>query len=161
MFSSFKQDWFAVMGHLWARKKIEAYNNSQSVVLLPGPAKEFVFHAFKGCDAVSAFRGKGKRTAWQTLDVFPAASEVFQKFTQSKPIMTDSDLKILERSVVFMYDKSCSADSVDDAKMELFAWKQRLYQSIPLTKAALVHSAHQTCFIPSRLYLESVHNTST
>lgn len=24
------------------------------------------FHAFTGCDDVSAFRGKGKKTAWQT-----------------------------------------------------------------------------------------------
>ena len=39
------------------------------------------FHAFTGCDSVSAFRGKGKKSAWQTWEVFPDASEVFQKLS--------------------------------------------------------------------------------
>ena len=36
------------------------------------------FHAFTGCDTVSAFRGKGKRSAWQTWDVCSEASDVFR-----------------------------------------------------------------------------------
>lgn len=28
------------------------------------------FHAFTGCDTVSAFVGKGKKTAWQAWNVF-------------------------------------------------------------------------------------------
>ena len=39
------------------------------------------FHAFTGCDIVSAFRGKGKRSAWQTWDVCPEASDVFTKLS--------------------------------------------------------------------------------
>ena len=33
-------------------------------------------HAFTGCDVVSAFRGKGKSTAWQTWDVYPEATDL-------------------------------------------------------------------------------------
>ena len=37
------------------------------------------FHAFTGYIVVSAFRGKGKTTAWQTWNVYP---EVFPVFTK-------------------------------------------------------------------------------
>jgi hypothetical protein len=34
-------------------------------------------HAFTGCDSVSAFVGKGKKTVWQAWNVFENATEVF------------------------------------------------------------------------------------
>ena len=37
-----------------------------------------------------------------------------------------------------MYDRSSNANCVDDARLELFARKQKSYQSIPPTRAALV-----------------------
>lgn len=43
------------------------------------------FHAFTGCDVVSAFRGKGKKTAWQTWDAFEDVSSTQFRQTQSKP----------------------------------------------------------------------------
>ena len=39
------------------------------------------FHAFTGCDTVSAFRVKDKKSAWQTWDVCPEASDVFTKLS--------------------------------------------------------------------------------
>ena len=36
-------------------------------------------HAFTGCDVVSSFRGKDKKSAWQTWTVFPLVTEVFFK----------------------------------------------------------------------------------
>ena len=35
-----------------------------------------LFHAFTVCDVVSAYRGKGKKSAWQTQDV-GAEADVF------------------------------------------------------------------------------------
>ncbi|KAJ8377440.1 hypothetical protein AAFF_G00259980 [Aldrovandia affinis] len=43
------------------------------------------FHAFTGCDVISAFRGKGKKSAWQTCDVCDEASGVFSKLSQYPP----------------------------------------------------------------------------
>ena len=40
------------------------------------------FHAFTGCDVVSAFRNKGKKTAWQTWNIFPEATSVFSKLSK-------------------------------------------------------------------------------
>ena len=62
-------------------------------------------HAFTGCEIVSAFRNKGKKTAWQTWDVCPEASPVFSKLSQYPLTVEDGDLEILERFVILMYDR--------------------------------------------------------
>ena len=63
-------------------------------------------HAFTGCYVVSAFRGKGNKSALQILDVCPEVSDVFAKLRKFKSTVGDHDLKILERFVVTVYD-SC------------------------------------------------------
>jgi len=57
-----------------------------TVVNTIGPEKASglpFFHAFTGCDTVSAFHGKGKKSAWQTWNVCKEASTTFTKLTQS------------------------------------------------------------------------------
>ena len=71
------------------------------------------FHAFTGCDVVSAFRNKGKKTTWQTWNIFPEATSVFSKLSKYPTTIKDSDMKILERFVVHMYDRSSTLDSID------------------------------------------------
>ena len=51
------------------------------------------FHAFTGCDVVSAFRGKGKKAAWQTWNVYPEASPVFTKLSMHPPVIDDKNKK--------------------------------------------------------------------
>ena len=63
------------------------------------------FHAFTGCDVVSIFRGKGKKTAWQTCDVCDEASDIFIKLSQYPAKFDLTDLTILERFVVVMHDR--------------------------------------------------------
>ena len=36
-----------------------------------------MFHEFTGCDTVSSFSGKGKKTAWETWNVFPVITNAF------------------------------------------------------------------------------------
>ena len=105
-----------------------------------GPARAsgiLYFHAFTGCDVVSAFRGKGKKSAWQTWDVFDEVTENFSNLSKFPTEVTDTDLKTLERFVVLMYDRSSAATGVDEARLHMFARKQRPYDSIPPTQAAL------------------------
>ena len=112
------------------------------------------FHAFTGCDTVSAFRGKGKKSAWQTWDVFPEVSEVFMKLSSHPTLVEKEDTKKLEKFVVLMYDRSSSTEKVDDARLELFVRKQRSYEAIPPTHEALVQhtrrAAYQAACIWSR-----------
>ena len=83
------------------------------------------FHAFTGCDVVSAFRGKAKKSAWQTWNVFDDVSETFTNLSQHPTLIRDPDLQRLERFVVLMYDRSSAATGVDEARLDLFARKTR------------------------------------
>ena len=104
------------------------------------------FHAFTGCNVVSGFRSKGKKSAWQTWDVCVEASDVFAKLSQYPPTVGDDDLKVLEKFVVTMYDRSSTVECVDDAILEMFARKQRPYEAIPLTRAALLQHAKRAAY---------------
>ena len=35
------------------------------------------FHAFTGCDTVSTFGGKGKKTAWNAKSIFPDVTKAY------------------------------------------------------------------------------------
>ena len=106
----------------------------------------FFFHAFTGCDVVSAFHDKGK-SAWQTWDVCDEALGAFSKLSQYLPVVNDEYLETLEKFVVMIYDRSSIAEGVDDARLDMFAQKQRPYEAIPPTRTALKqhvkHAAYQ------------------
>ena len=114
------------------------------------------FHAFTGCDVVSAFRGKGKKSAWQTWNVCNVASSVFKKLSKYPPTVGDEDLEILEKFVVIMYDRSSTVSCVNDAQLELFARKQRSFQSIPPTQAALVQHSKRAAYQAACIWSQSV-----
>ena len=104
------------------------------------------FHAFTGCDVVSAFRGKVKKSAWQTWNVFDDVSETFTNLSQHPTLIRDLDLQRLERFVVLMYERSSAATGVDEARLHIFARKQRPYNSIPATQAALREHAKRAAY---------------
>ncbi|RXN31429.1 hypothetical protein ROHU_004760 [Labeo rohita] len=133
------------------------FGQGQSIRWLPihdmvvnlGPEKSsgmLFFHAFTGCDVVSAFRGKSKKSAWQAWEVCPEVSPVFKKLSQYPPIIEDADLKILEKFVITMYDKQSTTCKVDEARLDLFARKQRSYDAIPPTSASLVQHVKRSAF---------------
>ena len=114
-----------------------------------GPARasgNMYFHAFTGCDVVSAFRGKVKKSAWQTWDVFYEVAETFSNLSQFPTEVTDTELKTLERGVVLVYDRSNAATDVDEARLHLFDCKQRPCDSIPPTQAALREHAKRAAY---------------
>ena len=57
--------------------------------------------------------------------------------------VSDDDLQKLENFVVLMYDRSSAASCVNEARLDHFARKQRTYDAIPPTTAALrEHAKH-------------------
>ena len=124
-----------------------------------GPEKTngiLFFHAFSGCDVVSGFNGKGKKTAWQTWNVCNEASTMFTKLSQCQSAIEESDLQVLERFVLLMYDRSSSATSVDEARLDLFTRKQRSYELIPPTQGALKEHAKRAAFQAGHIWGQSI-----
>ena len=48
--------------------------------MVAGPEVARIVHAFTGCDTVSAFCGRGKKTAWNTWKVYPEVTTEFEEF---------------------------------------------------------------------------------
>ena len=103
------------------------------------------FHAFTGCDVVSAFRAKGKKAAWQTWNIYPAASPVFTKLSMHPPVICEEQ-KVLEKFVITMYDRSSQATDIDAVRLDMFAKKERSYVAIPSTRAALVQHTKRAAY---------------
>ena len=115
-----------------------------------GPARTsgiMNFHAFTVCDVVSGGRGKGKKSAWQTWDVFDEVMETFSKLSHFPTEVTDADLKTVERFVVLMYIRSSAATGVDEARLQhMLARNQRPHDSILPTQAALREHAKRAAY---------------
>ena len=113
-----------------------------------GPEKSrgiTLFHAFTGCDLVSAFRGKGKKSAWQTWDMCAEASDVFARLSQYPPTVNDNEMDILEKCVVIVYRPS-TATRVNNARLDVFARMQRPYRAIPPTRSALLQHVKRAAY---------------
>ena len=113
------------------------------------------FHSFTGCDTVSAFFGRGKKSAWETWKTFPEATDGFVAIGSYPPIITD-DIARLERFVVLLYDRTSGEDSVDKCRIHLFTSKARWIDNIPPTKAALLEHIKRATFQAGYIWRQSL-----
>ena len=96
-----------------------------------------LFHSFTGCDTVSAFSGKGKKSWWSVWKIFPEITETLMKITQGPEIINEIEvMKVIERFVVLLYDRTSSSWSVNETRRRLFSHKSGL-ENIPPTYDSL------------------------
>ena len=96
-----------------------------------------IFHALIGCDSVSSFVGRRKKTAWKIWKVFPWVTDAFEELLRMPSDVSEESMSLLERFVVLMYDRASDIREVNDARKQLFAHKPRALDNIPPTQAAL------------------------
>lgn len=96
-----------------------------------------MFHVFTGCDTVSFFGGRGKRTAWDTWRSYNDITSIFVSLANT-PESVESSVTSLERFVILLYDRTSSLEDINQARKHHFAQKGRSIENIPQTKAALV-----------------------
>ena len=115
-------------------------------------AKDFhFFQAFSGCDNVSGFRGKGKKSFLQTWNAFPGITETFVKLSRFPVTVEEDDIQKLEEFVILLYDKSSlSSKDIDAARKGFFMHKNIQFDHLPPTKAALKQH------IPRAVYLAGI-----
>ena len=105
-----------------------------------------IFHALTGCDTVSAFSGRGKKTAWETWKAFPEVTDAFGELQEMPAEVSEKSMSLLERFVVLMYDRTSDIMEVNEAREQLFAHKARALENIPPTKAALKQHIKRACY---------------
>ena len=98
-----------------------------------------MFHAFTGCDTVSSFGGRGKRTAWDTWKAYKDVTPAFCALV-ARPIPQTIEewLGPLERFMVLLYDRTSSQECVNEARKHLFTQKGRQIDGLPPTQDALI-----------------------
>ena len=104
------------------------------------------FHALSGCDTVSSFSGRGKKTAWDTWLRFPEVTKAFEAIMMMPSEINDAVLSVLERFVVLLYERTSGLTRVNDARKHVFAQKSRGIENIPTTQAALVEHIKRACY---------------
>jgi hypothetical protein len=123
------------------------YLPAHEISTLMGPEKAIVlpvFHAFTGCDTVSCFAGKGKKTCWETWKAFPEVTTAFKVMMQCPEQIDSITMGLLERFVVLMYCRTSAAETVNIARKTLFTQKNCNIEAIPPTKDALEQHAKRT-----------------
>ena len=79
-----------------------------------GPTRALpMFHVITGCDTVSSFAGRGKKTAWDVRMSHNEATGAFPHLTASPDEIIDHHLAVLERFVVLLYDCDNGLDKVN------------------------------------------------
>ena len=98
-----------------------------------------------GCDTVSRFGGRDKRTAW---DIWNAYVEVTPAFCalSATPESVENWLGPLERFVVLLYYRTSSQEFVNRARKQQFTHKCRAIDGLPPTQAALLQHTKRAAY---------------
>ncbi len=104
-----------------------------------------MFHAFTVCDTVSCFGGRGKRTAWDTWNVYDEVTPAFCALAAT-PDSIEDWVQPLERFVVLLYDRTSGLGSINQARKQLFTQKSRTFDNLPPTKAALIQHTKRAAY---------------
>lgn len=114
-------------------------------------------HAFTGCDTVSSFAGRGKKTAFQVWKTIPEITPEMAHYMVSPQEFDDTKMEPFEKFVILLYDRTCSKTSVDAARMHMFTTKGRPIDAIPPTLAALLQhtkrAIHQAAFVWGQMFV--------
>jgi len=96
------------MQELWVSfgtDKHHRYIPAHEIALSLGPNRSqalLFFHAFSGCDAVSGFNFRGKKSAWDTWQAYDEATSTFLSLSEGPSEISSKDFTILERFYHFV-----------------------------------------------------------
>ena len=102
-----------------------------------------------GCDTVSAFYGKGKKSAWSAWQAVPALTRPLQLLSSPNPTkdMIDEHMPIYQQFVVHLYGIDDEAiTTVDAARRHLFFHKGRDFDRMPPSSDALRQHLLRTAY---------------
>ena len=109
---------------------------------------------FTGCDTVSAFATKGKKTPWETWKGYDMATEAFVALSKAPKQIPEEVISIVKHFTIIFYDCTGSQVNIDQARLELFTkkeegWSKYLQLSRPMHWCSTSKSS-----VPRRTLLE-------
>ncbi|VDI09708.1 Hypothetical predicted protein [Mytilus galloprovincialis] len=71
-------------------------------------------------------------------EIFNDVTKVFERLSKKPVLVSDADMELIEAFIVVMYDRTTTTFDINESRLELFARKQRQYDTIRPTRAALL-----------------------
>lgn len=106
-----------------------------------------MFHALTGCDTVSYFLGRGKKSAWEAWHACPMVTDAFLELMSRPEAVSEDMLHAVERFVILMYSRTCPLEQVNEARKQLFSHgSTRTIENIPPTSAALLQHTKRATY---------------
>ena len=96
-----------------------------------------MIHAYTGCDTVSSFNTKGKKTAWEIWKMLEGLTPALLLATSDTSNNNDGVVAAMERFTILLYDQTSNLKSIDETHLGIFTKKGGAMDAIPPTKAAL------------------------
>ena len=90
-----------------------------------------LFHALTGCDTVSSFANRSKKSAWDTWNVFDDLTHALNSILISQGELTGDIISVIERFVILLYCRTSTQVDINMARKELFVKKGRPMDDIP------------------------------
>lgn len=112
-----------------------------------------IFHAITGCDTVSFFYGKKKKTMWETWTVYPELTGALLSISMQPNNVSDDVMKIVERFIVIAYDRTSDLRSVDALRKRLYCKHSRMLD-IPPTSAALSQHVKRAAYQAGHIWAQ-------
>ena len=125
--------------------------------LRPKHTSLLLFHAITGCDQVSFFAAKGKKTCWKTWGENDELTTAFQlvSFCPSKDDIANI-IHLIERFFVLLYHSTSPSSSANKSTKELFSKKGRLLDGIPPTTDTLQLHIYRAIYQASYCWAQSL-----
>ena len=115
-----------------------------------------LFHALTGCDTTSFFAGKGKKSMWQTWQVYPELTDALLSLSSQPENIPDECLTTIERFIVLVYNRTSNLTSVNAARQNLFCKSSRLVENLPPTAAALKQHVLRSVYQASHVWRQAL-----
>ena len=116
--------------YLAAHEIANTFTNNAALAL---PA----FHTFAGCNTVSCFYGKNKKTPLDAWKSFPEVTPVFIALSRAQTEIAEGWLSPPECFAVLLYERTSRSSSVNDTRKQLFTRKARNFDTHPPTQDSL------------------------
>ncbi len=74
-----------------------------------------LFHSLSGCDTVSSFAGRGKKTCWDVWRIFEPLTETLMNLAEAPSQLQLAELQTLQQFTVLLYSRTCGLLTVNEA----------------------------------------------
>jgi hypothetical protein len=115
-----------------------------------------MFHSLTGCDTVSSFTGRGKKTCWDVWNMFEQVTQSLLNLAAAPAEIQLTELQTIQRFTVLFYSRTCGLATVNEARKHLFAQGSRSLENIPPTEASLLEHCKRATYQGGHIWSQTL-----